>query len=88
MFKRHGAPTFSSVAMIALASLALLMTPSASMWGQSKKEAKKAPEKAANSSPSDEETGLVMSPDHKSATLKSGFKAEKITDHQAVLCYR
>jgi len=85
MFKSNTRLKFTSYLLTSLFFLALLMTSSAPSRGQGKNGGKKAPEKAANNRASDEETGLIMSPDHKSATLKSGFKAEKIADHQAVI---
>lgn len=85
MFARNALPKFPRLFLIGLALLALLMTSSASIWGQSKKEAKKAPSKAVGASASDQETGLSLSSDRKSITIKPGFFAEQISEHQAII---
>jgi len=85
MFARNALQKFPRLFLVGLAFLSLLMSSSASSWGQGKNGGKKASEKTANTQASEQGTVLIISPDHKSAKLKPGSTAKRIGRNEVLV---
>jgi|SRR5262245_37539424 len=85
MPRNNSIPKYLIIITMVISLLTLSTAPQARTPAQDKKGAKKTPSKTADKNTSEQETGIVINPDGKSATVKKNFVAEKTASNRALV---